>query len=142
LRVTSRGLGDVYKRQALKIASIAISTAQAVMEAIATGGGVPTGIPFGVATGIVGAAQLAAVMSTKYEGGSAPSMPDPSSSASVGANASALGGGGTPNAQQTSLASYLPGGENGPPVSQVVVLESDITGTQQKVATQQALSTY
>jgi hypothetical protein len=130
------------REKALKIASIAISTAEAVMKAIATGGGIPTGIPFGVATGIVGAAQLAAVMSTKYEGGTAPSMPDVGASSSVGASASALGGAGTTNAQTTSLADYLPGGSNGPPISQVVVLESDITGTQQKVQTQQSLSTY
>lgn len=130
------------REKALKIASIAISTAEAVMKAIATGGGVPTGIPFGVATGVVGAAQLAAVMSTKYEGGTAPSMPDVGASSSVGASASALGGAGTTNAQTTSLADFLPGGSNGPPISQVVVLESDITGTQQKVQTQQSLSTY
>jgi hypothetical protein len=130
------------REKALKIASIAISTAEAVMKAIATGGGIPTGIPFGVATGVVGAAQLAAVMSTKYEGGTAPSMPDVGASSSVGASASALGGAGTTNAQTTSLADFLPGGSNGPPISQVVVLESDITGTQQKVQTQQSLSTY
>jgi hypothetical protein len=130
------------REKALKIASIAISTAEAVMKAIATGGGIPTGIPFGVATGVVGAAQLAAVMSTKYEGGTAPSMPDVGAASSVGASASALGGAGTTNAQTTSLADFLPGGSNGPPISQVVVLESDITGTQQKVQTQQSLSTY
>ena len=130
------------REKALKIASIAISTAEAVMKAIATGGGVPAGIPFGVATGVVGAAQLAAVMSTKYEGGTAPSMPDVAAASSVGASATALGGAGTTNAQTTSLADYLPGGSNGPPLSQVVVLESDITGTQQKVQTQQSLSTY
>lgn len=129
------------REKALKIASIAISTAEAVMKAIATGGGVPTGIPFGVATGIVGAAQLAAVMSTKYEGGTAPSMPDVGS-AGVSSGASAASFAPNTNAQTTSLADYLPGGANGPGLSQVVVLESDITGTQQKVAAQQSLSTY
>jgi hypothetical protein len=129
------------REKALKVASIAISTAEAVMKAIATGGGIPTGLPFGIATGVVGAAQLAAVLSTKYEGGTAPTMPDVATASSVGASAATLGGG-TMNAQQTSLADFLPGGQNGPPISQVVVLESDITGTQQKVATQQSLSTY
>jgi hypothetical protein len=132
---------EQFKRdKALKLASIAISTAQAVMQSIATGGGIPTGIPFGVAAGIVGAAQLAAVMSTKYEGGSAPTMPEPGATST--ASATQIGGGGSTNAQTTSLADYLPGGANGPPISQVVVLESDITGTQQKVQTQQSLSTY
>jgi hypothetical protein len=132
---------EQFKRdKALKLASIAISTAQAVMQSIATGGGIPTGIPFGVAAGIVGAAQLAAVMSTKYEGGSAPTMPEPGATST--ASATQIGGGASTNAQTTSLADYLPGGANGPPISQVVVLESDITGTQQKVQTQQSLSTY
>jgi hypothetical protein len=134
---------EQFKRdKALKLASIAISTAQAVMQSIATGGGVPAGIPFGIAAGIVGAAQLAAVMSTKYEGGSAPTMPEVGGGATSTASATSLGGTGTTNAQTTSLADYLPGGANGPPMSQVVVLESDITGTQLKVQTQQSLSTY
>lgn len=133
---------EQFKRdKALKMVSIAISTAQAVIQSIANGGGVPIGIPFGVAAGVVGAAQLAAVMSTKYEGGTAPAMPEVGTMSTSSASATQLGGG-TPNAQQTSLADYLPGGANGAPISQVVVLESDITGTQQKVATQQALSTY
>jgi hypothetical protein len=133
---------EQFKRdKALKMVSIAISTAQAVIQSIANGGGVPIGIPFGVAAGVVGAAQLAAVMSTKYEGGTAPAMPEVGTMSTSSASATQLGGG-TPNAQQTSLANYLPGGANGAPISQVVVLESDITGTQQKVATQQALSTY
>jgi hypothetical protein len=133
---------EQFKRdKALKLASIAISTAQAVMQSIATGGGIPTGIPFGIAAGIVGAAQLAAVMSTKYEGGTAPAMPEVGGGATSTASATQIGGGST-NAQTTSLADYLPGGANGPPISQVVVLESDITGTQQKVQTQQSLSTY
>jgi hypothetical protein len=134
---------EQFKRdKALKIASIAISTAQAVIQSIATGGGIPLGIPFGVAAGVVGAAQLAAVMSTKYEGGSAPTMPEVGSVSTASASATQVGGGVGTNAQTTSLADYLPGGANNPGVSQVVVLESDITGTQQKVQTQQSLSTY
>lgn len=134
---------EQFKRdKALKLASIAISTAQAVMQSIASGGGIPVGIPFGIAAGIVGAAQLAAVMSTKYEGGTAPTMPEVGGSATSTASATQIGGNAGTNAQTTSLADYLPGGSNGPPVSQVVVLESDITGTQQKVQTQQSLSTY
>lgn len=133
---------EQFKRdKALKMVSIAISTAQAVIQSIANGGGIPIGIPFGVAAGVVGAAQLAAVMSTKYEGGTAPAMPEVGGVSTASASASQIGGGQV-NAQQTSLADYLPGGANGPGVSQVVVLESDITGTQQKVQTQQSLSTY
>ena len=126
--------------KALKIASIAINTAEAVMKSVAAS---PTtgGLPFSAFSAAMGIAQIAAVTAQKYEGGTAPTMPDFNASSGAGASATQLGGG-TPNAQQTSLASFLPGGANGPAVSQVVVLESDITGTQQKVATQQALSTY
>ena len=127
--------------KALKLASIAINTAEAVMKSVAAS---PTtgGLPFSAFSVALGVAQAAAVMSTKYEGGAAPSMPDFNASGGTGASASALGGAGTTNAQTTSLADFLPGGSNGPPISQVVVLESDITGTQQKVQTQQSLSTY
>lgn len=127
--------------KALKLASIAINTAEAVIKSVAAS---PTtgGLPFSAFSVALGVAQAAAVMSTKYEGGAAPSMPDFNASGGAGASATQIGGGAGTNAQTTSLASYLPGGSNGPPVSQVVVLESDITGTQQKVQTQQSLSTY
>jgi hypothetical protein len=131
------------KEKAFKLAEIAINTATAIIKGIAQFGPPPS--PAGIAAiataGVLGISQAAAVASQKYEGGQAPTMPD-FSAGSAGASASALGGAGTVNAQQTSLADFLPGGANGPAVSQVVVLESDITGTQQKVATQQSLSTY
>ena len=126
--------------KALKIASIAINTAEAIMKSVAAA---PTtgGLPFSAFSAAMGIAQIAAVASQKYEAGTAPTMPDFNASGGTGASGSQLGGGQV-NAQTTSLADYLPGGSNGPPVSQVVVLESDITGTQQKVQTQQSLSTY
>lgn len=126
--------------KALKIASIAINTAEAIMKSVAAS---PTtgGLPFSAFSAAMGIAQIAAVASQKYEAGTAPSMPDFNASGGTGASGSQLGGGQV-NAQQTSLADYLPGGANGPATTQVVVLESDITGTQQKVQTQQSLSTY
>lgn len=126
--------------KALKIASIAINTAEAIMKSVAAS---PTtgGLPFSAFSAAMGIAQIAAVASQKYEAGTAPSMPDFNASGGTGASGSQLGGGQV-NAQQTSLADYLPGGANGPATTQVVVLESDITGTQQKVHTQQSLSTY
>jgi hypothetical protein len=131
------------KDKALKIAQIAINTASAIIKGIAEFGPPPS--PLGIAAiasaGVLGITQAAAVASQKYEGGQAPTMPDFSSAGgSTGASASSFAP--NTNAQQTSLADYLPGGANGPAVSQVVVLESDITGTQQKVSAQQSLSTY
>jgi len=132
-----------FKRdKAFKLASIAINTAEAVMKSVSAS---PTtgGLPFSALAVALGIAQASAVASQKYEGGTAPTMPDFSATGGsmTGASGQALGGGSV-NAQQTSLADYLPGGANNPSVTQVVVLESDITGTQQKVATQQSLSTY
>jgi hypothetical protein len=131
------------KEKALKMAEIAINTAAAIIKGIGQFGPPPS--PLGIAAiasaGVLGIAQAAAVASQKYEGGQAPTMPTfPEAGASTGASASSFAP--SMGAQQTSLADYLPGGANGPAVSQVVVLESDITGTQQKVAAQQSLSTY
>jgi hypothetical protein len=131
------------KDKALKLAEIAINTAAAIIKGIGQFGPPPSpaGIAAIAAAGVLGITQAAAVASQKYEGGQAPTMPDfGGGGASTGASASSFAP--NTNAQQTSLADYLPGGSNGPAVSQVVVLESDITGTQQKVAAQQSLSTY
>lgn len=132
------------KEKAFKLAEIAINTATAIIKGIAQFGPPPSpaGIAAIAAAGVLGISQAVAVASQKYEGGQAPTMPSFSASdSSMGASGSTLGGGQV-NAQTTSLADYLPGGANNPSVSQVVVLESDITGTQQKVQTQQSLSTY
>ena len=120
------------REKALQMTSIVISTAGAVMKAIAEGGGFPVGVPFGIATGALGAAQLAVVASSKYQGGSAPTMP------------SLSGGGGSTGASgeqfapitstnvQTETAGLL-GGSNKPTTGQVFVLESDISQVQNNV---------
>ena len=120
------------REKALQMTSIVISTASAVMKSLAENGGVPTGIPFAVASGVLGAAQLAVVASSKYQGGSAPTMP------------SLSGGGGSTGASgeqfapitstnvQTETAGLL-GGSNKPTTGQVFVLESDISQVQNNV---------
>ena len=120
------------REKALQMTSIVISTASAVMKSLAENGGVPTGIPFAVASGVLGAAQLAVVASSKYQGGSAPTMP------------SLSGGGGSTGASgeqfapitstnvQTETAGLL-GGANKPTTGQVFVLESDISQVQNNV---------
>jgi hypothetical protein len=43
----------------------------ATQKALAAGGGVPTGIPFALATGALAAANIAKILATKFDGGSA-----------------------------------------------------------------------
>jgi hypothetical protein len=129
------------REKALKMTSIVISTAEAVMKSIAANGGVPAGVPFGIASGVLGAAQLAVVASSKYQGGSAPSMP------------SLSGGGGSTGASgeqfapttstqvQTETAGLL-GGANTPTTGQVFVLESDISQVQNNVMVAEAKSKF
>ena len=120
------------REKALKMTSIVISTAEAVMKSIAANGGVPAGVPFGIASGVLGAAQLAVVASSKYQGGSAPTMP------------SLSGGGGSTGAsgeqfapitstQATTETAGLLNGSNTPTTGQVFVLESDISQVQNNV---------
>ena len=120
------------REKALNMTSIVISTAAAVMKSIAENGGVPAGVPFGIASGVLGAAQLAVVANSKYQGGSAPTMP------SFSSGGGSTGGTGeqfapiTP-ATTTATAGLLGNGSNTPTSGQVFVLESDISQVQNNV---------
>ena len=59
----------------LRIVQTIIDTASNVVTSVRNGGGIPTGIPFGVAAGAMGALQLAAIGKAKYDGGGAVSPP-------------------------------------------------------------------
>jgi hypothetical protein len=132
------------REKALKVSQIAIETSLAVLKSIANNGGMPLGLPFGIASGVLGATQIATVLAQKYQGGTAPTL----------ASASGGGGGGTAgagassftantNAQQTNLGDILGGQDSGTPVpSQVYVVESDITNTQDKVAMQEIKTVF
>lgn len=52
----------------LRIVQTIIDTASNVVTSVRNGGGIPTGIPFGVAAGVMGALQIAAINKTKFEG--------------------------------------------------------------------------
>jgi len=127
--------------KALKLAQVSIDTASAIVKAIAQFGPPPS--PLGIAgiasAGVIGLTQALAILNQQYQGGSAPSPPQIG-----GASAGSLAGAGasqfTANteAEQTDLTTL---GQD-VPVSQVVVLESDITGTQSKVAVQEAKSSF
>jgi hypothetical protein len=118
--------------KALNMTSIVISTAAAVMKSIAENGGVPVGVPFGIASGVLGAAQLAVVASSKYQGGSAPTMPSLSGGGgSTGASGEQFAP--TTPATTTATAGLLGNGSNTPTTGQVFVLESDISQVQNNV---------
>jgi len=54
----------------LRIVQTIIDTASNVVNSVRNGGGIPTGIPFGIAAGAMGALQIATINKAKYDGGS------------------------------------------------------------------------
>lgn len=132
--------------KAFKLANVLTGTAMAIIQAIAQYGPPPS--PLGIAgiasASILGIAQAAAIMNTKYKAGSAPTMPSINGAGgSSGAGASASQFTVSNNTQGTDLTELMNGGTGGKvPFAKVVVLESDITETQNKVAAQEKLSTY
>ena len=70
----------------LRIVQTIIDTASNVVNSVRNGGGIPTGIPFGIAAGAMGAFQVAAINKVKYDGG------DNSVSSSSGGGTGAGGG--------------------------------------------------
>ena len=129
------------REKALKMTSIVISTAEAVVKSLAENGGAPAGIPFAIATGALGAAQLAVVAASKYQGGTAPSMPSFSSGGgSTGASGEQFAP--TTSTQATTETAGLLNGSNTPTTGQVFVLESDISQVQNNVMVAEAKSKF
>jgi hypothetical protein len=131
--------------KALRLAQVGIDTASAIVKGIAQFGPPPS--PAGIAAiasaSLIGITQAMAIMNQKYQAGSAPTPPQLSSGgggALSGAGASSF----TANtqAQTTDLTQFGQGQQGQTMTSQVVVLESDITGTQNKVQVQEAKSSF
>jgi hypothetical protein len=127
------------------LAQVGIDTASAIVKGIAQFGPPPS--PAGIAAiasaSLIGITQAMAIMNQKYQAGSAPTPPQLSSGgggALSGAGASSF----TANTQaQTTDLNQLGQGQQGTTMtSQVVVLESDITNTQNKVQLQEAKSSF
>ncbi|NBU46477.1 MAG: hypothetical protein EBS34_03360 [Flavobacteriales bacterium] len=60
----------MFKRdKALRISQTVVDTASNIVTSVRNGGGVPAGVPFGIAAGAMGALQLAAIARTKFDGG-------------------------------------------------------------------------
>ena len=69
----------------LRIVQTIIDTASNVVTSVRNGGGIPAGIPFGIAAGAMGSLQIAAIAKAKYEGGS--STPPATGGGGVGESA-------------------------------------------------------
>jgi hypothetical protein len=133
--------------KAIKLGQVAIDTASAIVKAIAEYGPPPS--PLGIAgiasAGVIGVTQALAIANQQYKAGSAPSAPNFSTAGggvSAGASASSFT---SSNAGGTSTAGLI--GEQGAttsniPSSQVYVLESDISATQNKVKLQESKTSF
>ena len=133
--------------KAFKIANAITGTAMAIVKGIEQFGPPPS--PLGIAAvataATIGAAQIAAIAATKYQAGAAPALPALNASGGGGSmtGASASQFTVSQNTQGTDLTELINGESGGKiPMTKVVVLESDITNVQNKVAAQEKLSTY
>jgi hypothetical protein len=132
--------------KAIKLSQVAIDTASAIVKAIAEYGPPPS--PLGIAgiatAGVIGITQAMAIANQQYKAGGVPSMPSTSTwgagSSIAGASASSFTS--TPNT--TATAGLLGGAVQGTPTTstQVFVLESDISATQNKVKLQESKTSW
>jgi hypothetical protein len=135
--------------KAIKLSQVAMDTASAIAKAIAQFGPPPS--PAGIAgiasAGIIGVTQALAITNQQYKAGSAPTAPNFSTAGGGGGGGMAGAGASsfTASNTQTSTAGLL--GEQGAttsniPSSQVFVLESDISATQNKVKLQESKTSF
>jgi hypothetical protein len=132
--------------KALRLAQVGIDTASAIVKGIAQFGPPPS--PAGIAAiasaGIIGVTQALAIANQQYQSGKAPTAPQlgPGGSAGSLTGESASSFTANTNTQTTDLTTLGQGSQQGTSMSQVVVLESDITGTQNKVRLQEAKTSF
>jgi hypothetical protein len=134
------------REKALRLAQVGIDTASAIVKGIAQFGPPPS--PAGIAAiasaGIIGVTQALAIANQQYQSGTAPTAPQlgPGGSAGSLTGESASSFTANTNTQTTDLTTLGQGSQSGTSMSQVVVLESDITGTQNKVRLQEAKTSF
>lgn len=148
-----------FKRQkALNITTALINGAQAVLQAIAQFGPPPSplGIAGIVAAGIITAAQVAAIASQKFDGGSTgaptsvstPTVSDTTGGGSVANSPLATASSGGFTGFNQGLTTTSGAGATTTPITgglmgqRVYVLESDITNTQRRVETLESNATF
>jgi hypothetical protein len=136
-------------QKASSIAQATIETYKGANAIFASAAANPSSIlfpaqPF-IAAGLAigsGIANVAKIASQKFEGGGTPSASGDTGSVPNLTGASASSFTANTNAQTTNLSTLGQGQGQNIPVSQVVVLESDITGTQNKVKLQEAKTSF
>lgn len=132
------------REKALRLAQIGIDTASAIVKGIAQFGPPPS--PAGIAAiasaSLIGITQALAVMNQQYQSGSAPTPPQLSAGGGATAGAGSSEFTANTQAQTTNLNQASQGQQQGQTSTQVFVLESDITNTQNKVELQEAKSTF
>jgi hypothetical protein len=134
------------REKALRLAQVGIDTASAIVKGIAQFGPPPS--PAGIAAiasaGIIGVTQALAIANQQYQSGTAPTAPQLGPGGSDGSltGESASSFTANTNTQTTDLTTLGQGSQQGTSMSQVVVLESDITGTQNKVRLQEAKTSF
>lgn len=136
-------------QKASSIAQATIETYKGANAIFASAAANPSSIlfpaqPF-IAAGLAiaaGVANIAKIASQKFEGGGAPSTSSDTGSIPSLTGASASSFTANTNTQTTDLTTLGQGSQSGTSISQVVVLESDITGTQNKVRLQEAKTSF
>ena len=136
-------------QKASSIAQATIETYKGANAIFASAAANPSSIlfpaqPF-IAAGLAigsGIANVAKIASQKFEGGGTPSSSGDTGSVPNLTGASASSFTANTNAQTTNLSTLGQGAQPGVNLSQVVVLESDITGTQNKVKLQEAKTSF
>jgi len=118
--------------KAFRVAQATQDGIAASMKALAQFGGVPTGIPFAVATGALAAANIAKILATKFDGGVAPVMGSETSSSVSVPTTSAPTVNTTAPTTQASTTFDEQGRNNN--FNRVYVVESDISRVQGRVA--------
>ena len=121
--------------KALKIASVSINTAEAISKSVAASP-LTFGAPFSVFSAVTGIAQIAAIASTKFDGGSGNIAPPPTPS-----NDTQGGGGGGFGAGSTSEVSSVGLTDNATGIK-VTVVDSEIKAVMDASAAASALSTF
>jgi hypothetical protein len=108
----------MFKRdKALRIVQTIMDTASNVVQSVRNGGGIPTGIPFGIAAATMGALQIAAISKAKFDAGNTEQAPSPSAgggAAPMTANFSTIGSSGInqlAQLQQQPTQAYVVSGE-------------------------------
>jgi len=131
--------------KAIKIGQIAMDTASGVMKAVSASP-LTFGLPWSAFTGALGIAQAGIVASQQYKAGKAPSMPSLSGGGGGGGGMAGAGASSfsaqPPTNNGTSTEGLLGNAVNQAPVSQVFVLESDISQTQNKVKLQETKTSW